>query len=122
MANDAFAQRLFHTQQLFAITLQHLAGGNAGPTFDDLGNLLRANRLFKHHIALMPFGISQLFLQTGDDAIRQLARAAQIALAFGNFKLGAGTLKLFLQAARCLQHIPLCLPLGRHGRRPLLQP
>ena len=48
LADDALADLVFHAQQLVALALQHLVDRNAGPARDDMGDVVRRDRLLDH--------------------------------------------------------------------------
>ena len=69
----------------------------------------------------MIFGLGELLFELRDHAIAQLPGPAQIALALGLVKLGAGLVEAFLNVARCFQFVALGLPFGGHLGGLLLQ-
>ena len=121
LADDPLAQFLFHAQQLFALALQHAAGGNAGPAFHNLGDLFGPDGFGHQKIALFRLGLGQPLFKAGDDAIGQLSRPPEVALALGLVKLCPCAVKLFLDVAGRFQLVALILPLRRHLGRFLRQ-
>ncbi len=115
LTDDTFVQPVFHAQQLVTFAFQHLGCRDPGPASDDLGDLFRAHGLFDHDaVGFLLFGLTQLFFQLRDHAIRKLARLGQIALTFGDFQIGAGTVQLFLKITRTGHLVTLGLPFGGH--------
>ena len=121
LADDPLAEFLLHAQELLALAFQHLGGRNAGPALDHLGDLLRAHGFLDHQVVVALLGLSEAPLQVGDDAVAELARSGQVALALGDVELRLGVVQLFLQLAGGVQLVALGLPLGGHFVGPLLQ-
>ena len=122
LTDHAGVQIIFHPQQLLALTFQHFRGRNTGPAFNNASDLFRAYRFLGHHgVAFGVFGLSQLFLKLGDDAVRQLTRLGEVAFTLGDLQIGPRLVELFFQIARTSQLVAFGLPLGGHLGGFLLQ-
>ena len=86
------------SQQLVLLAFQHLVDGHAGPARDHLRDVVGGDGLL-HHLAGIFLGLDlgEAFLELGDPAIGQFARALVLAAALGVGELDAQAVELALQ-------------------------
>ncbi len=115
LTDHTVADLVFHPQELLGFTFEHAAGGDARPCCDDLCDVVRADFLLEHHIAIgcgarrLRCGL-ELLLQFGDAAVAQLRGLTEVAVAFGAFLFTAQRFELFLDLSDGVDRGLLVLP------------
>ncbi len=118
LPNDALADGFFHRQQFFALALQHFIDRHARPAADHGGDVRLTHdfaRIGASFGGLL--GIGELFLERGDDAVGEFARAREVAFALGGFEFELRGFELFLEVTRFVEAGFFRLPAGRKPRR-----
>ncbi len=88
MADDALSQHLLHLEQLFLLSLEHLADGDAGPLRHDFGDFVggdffREQRTLGLQGRQRCFDRAELLLERNEFAVADLGGAFEIAAARG---------------------------------------
>ena len=110
LADDAFAERILHRQQFFALALEHLVNGNAGPARDHSGDVVLAHLLVEHPVFRRRLAFRQAAFEIGDHAVGQFAGAFEIAFALHPLQLATRLVELLLQSLGIAQLILFRLP------------
>src|SRR5699024_6133447 len=99
LADEAFAEAIFHVEQLLALALHQSPDRDAGPAGDDLGDVVGAD-LLTHHRVRTGLGLGRvghLLFQGRDLAVEQLRGPGQVTVALGTVGLGTKTIDLLTQ-------------------------
>ena len=118
LADDAFAQAVFHGEQLLALALQHRVDRDAGPPRDDRSDVLIAHFFIDHPFGfrVRPATANEFGLEIGDDAVEQFTGLCQVARPLRLLGLDAGRVELLGQTLAVLQAFFLRFP--TFGQRP----
>ena len=112
-------QLLFEVEQTLALALHHARYGNARPTRNHLGHLVRINLLVNHGIVCLQLlelnlQVRDLFLGLLDAAVAQLSHLAIVAGTFGLLGFQLVRLDVLHLCLDSLHHTLLVLPAGLH--------
>ena len=123
LADDALRQRLFHTQELVALALQHLVDGDPGPARYHLTHMVGHHRFLEHDVAafLGVLDLRDLLLQIRNDPVGEFAGALVLARALRLGQLVAGIVELLLEVGGRSELVLLRLPAGLQMRGLLLE-
>ena len=115
LADDTLTQHRFHVEQLLGLTLHHLAGRNARPGRDDIGDDVRRDFLLQHRlVAGLRLRLGYLRLQFGDAAVAQLGDLGVVAVTLRDLGLVAQALELLLRGLDLVHLSLLVFPTRLH--------
>ena len=98
-------QPLFHVQQFFTLTLQHLRHRNSGCSRHDFGDFLRADlgaQQFALRLARRAFRLLELRFELRNLAVLKLGNLLPVTLALGDLHFQLQLLQFFLDVLRTL--------------------
>ena len=116
-ADDAFAQAVFHGEQLLALALQHRSTGM--PVHRETTAAMSIAHFFIDHpfgFRVRPTTTNEFGFEIGDDAVEQFTGLCQVARPLRLLGLDAGRVELLSQTLAVLQAFFLRFP--TFGQRP----
>ena len=126
LPDQALADDRLHLEQLGGLALQHLAGRDAGPRLDDVGDLLGTDLLADERLEVAQtvrlglLDLGDLLLERGDLAVLDLRGTGEVALAQLLLGLDLELVELAAQLALALELVLLALPAGLEPAQLLL--
>ena len=119
LSDHTLVENLRQAQQLLALALHQLAGGNTRPALDNLGNLLLSDLVAKQarFLAVLRqlFLMLQLLFRLWQIAVHQLCGLFQIVVLLCGFNLAVDLLNLFTQLLHAANRVLFVFPLRFHG-------
>ena len=112
LTDNRFSEDRLHLEELFALALEHLVDGNAGPAADDAGDVVRGHLFAQHGACRGTLCFDKLPFERGNRAILELTCPAQVTRALCLIKRNACRFELFLQLGLGLNLFLLALPAG----------
>ena len=111
LTDDALCEFVFHTKELFLLSLEHPVDWYTGPARDDLGHVIGGYSLLDHRaFGFCSFDFAELFLQFRNPAVGQFTGALEFPATLRAGKFGTQLIKLGLELLRVRQFFFFRLP------------
>ena len=119
LADDSLVEDVVQVQQLLPFALHELCHGNAGPAFDDEGDLAVGDTVTQQAALLALVGdvffLRQLLFQLRQLAVFQLGGLFQVVFPFRLFHLGVGRFDVLTELLHLFNGVLFILPLSLLG-------